>query len=63
MLMAVEGSRAGLGTLVELDSLIGPDRLVLMAVGSRRVAGMDHRILLVGLRLEPKLNKSNYDLF
>lgn len=54
--MAVEGSRAELGTLVELDSLIGLDRLVLMAVDSRRVVGMDHRILLAVLRLEPKLN-------
>ena len=54
--MAVEGSRAELGTLVELDSRIGLGRRVLMAAGSRRVVGMDHRILLAVLRLEPKLN-------
>ena len=55
--MAVEGSRAELGTLVELDSRIGLDRRVLMAAGSRRVVGMDHRIRLAVLRcLEPKLN-------
>ena len=55
--MAVEDSRAVLGMLAESDSLIGLDRLVLMAAGSRRVVGMDHRILLAALRLEPKLNQ------